>query len=385
MFASTFSRLFCLFTKSAVYLKFIYRSISHSLWARADTFCGVCHLHASANTGTNRMPQSLVLNLITQSPISRQHLQGYFLQQLFFSLVNTVDPTLGNVLRRDTQNRSYSLSALQLLDSMSNQASQGGNPLVEQAVQQTAQQMPPASVGPSTVRKFAFHRKPKCVGQTTQLQYSNRQAVPANTACWWRISFLDDDLFDHLVFLWNQLRDDSFSLGTGSVMISSISADVPGLEWASSCSYRELYEQASERDRDIHLQFVTPTAFEKEGQLTPLPTADAVFHTLRRRWNRHSGLVFAPSLISNIVATHFDIQTEITQRSRRKVSESIVGCTGQISFRIAGDDDPLIVKRINTLADFTRYCGIGCNTQLGMGVIRRINRPGPDSSGLAIF
>ncbi len=341
---------------------------------------GVCHLHASANAGTNRMPQSLVLNLITQSTIPRAHLQGYFLQQLFFSLVDTVDPALGTVLRRDSQNRSYSLSALQL-NATFNQGEQGTYALIDQA----NQQIPQVSTAQTKIRPFVSNKKHKCIGQTTQLQYSHTQAISPNTACWWRISFLDDDLFDHLIFLWNQLRDDPFSLGTGSVIIRSISADLPGLEWASSCSYRELYEQASEGDRDIHFQFVTPTAFENEGQVTPLPTADAVFHPLRRRWNRYSGLAFAPHLISNIVPTHFDIQTETTQRFRRKVSESIVGCTGQISFRIAGDDDPLIIKRINALADFTRYCGIGCNTQLGMGIIRRLNRPALGRNGLAIF
>ena len=60
------------------------------------------------------MPQSIVLNLVTQSAIPREHLQGYVLQQLFFNLVKTVDPQLGNALCRDEQNRAYSLSALQL-------------------------------------------------------------------------------------------------------------------------------------------------------------------------------------------------------------------------------------------------------------------------------
>jgi CRISPR-associated endoribonuclease Cas6 len=365
-------------------------------------------LHASVNTGTNRMPQSLVINLVTQSTIPRQHLQGYFLQQLFFSLVDTVDPTLGNVLRRDDQNRSYSLSALQLNLASERVAEPStssigriideriideriideriideriiDNERAEQAIEQVIQ----GSVAQGNVRQFISKRQPRFASQTTQLQYSHTQAIAAKTACWWRISFLDDDLFDHLIFLWNQLRTERFSLGTGSVSIRSISADLPGLEWASSCSYREIYEQASERDRDIHLQFVTPTAFEKEGQMTPLPTAEAVFHPLRRRWNRYSGLAFTPNLVSHIIPTHFNIQTETTQRSRRKASESIVGCMGHISFRIAGDDDPLIIKRINTLANFTRYCGIGCNTLLGMGIVRRLSRP-TLNSGLAVF
>lgn len=294
------------------------------------------------------MPQSLVLNLVTQSPISRDHLQGYPLKMLFFDLVEAVDPELGHVLRRDKSNRSYSLSALQ-----SNEAVWSALPSAQ-----------------SNVRLF-----PPRASQACSLQYAHQQALEARVSCWWRISFLDDDLFDHLIFLWNQLRDEPFTLGPGSVTITSIAADLPGIDWASSCSYRDIYEHASSQECDIHLQFVTPTAFDNAGYSTPLPTADAVFNALRKRWNRYSGLVFAPSLVSNIVPTDFNIQTETARSARRNSAELIVGCIGQISFRIAGDGDPLTIKRVNTLADFTRYCGIGRNTRLGMGVIRRLSGP----------
>lgn len=175
-------------------------------------------------------------------------------------------------------------------------------------------------------------------------------------------------------FLWSQLRDQVFPIGAGSVIVGTVTAELPGLGWASSCSYRDIYEQASAHTRDIHLQFVTPTAFEKEGRITPLPTPEALFHPLRKRWNRYSGLVFTPSLISGIVLSHFDIQTEAVQRAERNSVRTLVGCTGQISFRITGDRDPLILKRINTLADFTRYCGVGRNTRFGMGVVRRMTQ-----------
>ena len=317
------------------------------------------------------MPQSLVLHLTTQSTIPREHLQGYALQQLFFDLVEAVDPELGHVLRQDEQNRSYSLSALQL-DTRARRS------LAASAAKPANQPAPQRLSTTSNVRLFT----PRIQTHTSQLQYTHRQAIASKTACWWRISFLDDDLFDHLIFLWNQLRNEPFPLGAGSITIKSIAADLPGIDWASSCSYRDIYEHASAHQRDIHLQFVTPTAFSTEGYTTPLPTADAVFHPLRRRWNRHSGLAFAPSLISNIVPTHFDIQTETTQSTRRSAPESIVGCTGRISFRVAGDHDPLIIKRINTLADFTRYCAIGCNTHLGMGTLRRLSGPAMISTKL---
>jgi CRISPR-associated endoribonuclease Cas6 len=294
------------------------------------------------------MPQSLVLNLVTQSAIPRQHLQGYSLQQLFFNLVEVVDPELGHVLRRDKQNRAYSLSALQL--DHPDEAPSANGLLAAQKL------------------RLFLPKTPAC-----RLQYTHSESVAAQTSCWWRISFLDDALFDHLTFLWNQLQDEVFQLGTGSIAIAHIATDLPRIGWASHCSYRDLYEQASAQERDIHLEFVTPTAFECQGYMTPLPTAEAVFQPLRRRWNRYGGLAFVPSLVMPIVPLHFDIQTDTVQSSLRNSVRSIIGCTGQISFRISGDGDPLTIKRINALADFTRYCSIGRNTLSGMGVVRRLS------------
>lgn len=297
--------------------------------------------------GTEHMPQSLILNLVTRSVVPKQYLQGYFLQQLFFHLVDIVDPELGHVLRRDKQNRAYSLSALQYDD------------LTDAA--------------PTRAQDNVHLFLPKVKTYSETLQYTHNTEIPNNSACWWRISFLDDALFDHLIFLWNQLQDEVFQLGTASVEIVHITSHLPDLDWASSSGYSEIYELASAYERDIHLQFVTPTAFELQGFMTPLPTVEAVFQPLRKAWNRYGGLVFSPNAISSIVPTQFDIQTETVQSIRRKSLQYVVGCTGRISFRILGNGDPLTIKRINTLADFARYCPVGCNTPLGMGVIRRFS------------
>jgi len=43
-----------------------------------------------------------------------------------------------------------------------------------------------------------------------------------------------------------------------------------------------------------------------------------------------------------------------------------------MNFRIMGDVDPMIIKQINTLADFALYSGVGRKTPMGMGMVRRI-------------
>lgn len=312
-----------------------------------------CNLHSK------HMPQSIVLSLTAQSLIPAHQIQGIALQQLFFHLIDIVDPELSHVLRRDKENRDYSLSALQ-----------------------------------TTLPRRAYLAKAFAHTTSNQLQYLHNQPIRPHTKCWWRISFLDDELFDHLIFLWRQFEGEEFSLGDGKIIITQITANPLKHPWASNCSYRDIYEQADAQEQNIHLQFVTPTTFKTKAQsktpqnasislsrtYTPLPTPEAVFQALRKRWNRYSDLAFTPNLVESLVPTHFNIQTQSTlippysetQTVSSSPDSTIPGCIGQISFRIISGGDPLITKRLNALADFIRYCPVGSNTLLGMGIAHRI-------------
>ena len=298
---------------------------------------------ASLRLATKPMPQSIVLSLTAQSTIPAHQTQGTALQQLFFHLIDVVDPELGRILRRDPDNRGYSLSAIQ-----------------------TA---PPKR---THQKKASIH----------QLRYLHSQPIKAKTQCWWRISFLDDELFDHLIFLWRQLKGEAFPLGDGEIVIAQATTNPLKNAWANSCSYRDIYEQADSQERNIHLQFVTPTTFkatshksppiEAQPLYTPLPTPEAVFHPLRKRWNRYSDLAFTPNLVDALIPASFNIQTQSTLTHGQIGSQAIAGCIGQISFRIIDGGDPLITKRLNALANFTHYCPVGSHTLLGMGITRRV-------------
>jgi len=314
------------------------------------------------------MPQSLILKLVAQDAIAPQHLRGYSLQQLFFDLVEAVDFDLGRVLRRDKYNCAYRFSALQV------SAPQVSAPQVS----------PPKSLSKNSKlskRKLAQHpsaqasARPindKLSSQKSILNYVCNTPLSPQTDCWWRITLLDDALLDHLVVLWNQIGNETFQLGSAGVRITHATIDTKANNWANSCSYQDIYEGASSYERDIHLQIITPAAFHQNNNITPLPTTEAVFQPLRKCWNYYSRLAFAPSLINNLVPNSFDIQTSPIQDIRQNSRKITMGCTGHISFRIISED-PLIIKRINTLADYTQYCGIGYNARLGLGVIRRFS------------
>jgi CRISPR-associated endoribonuclease Cas6 len=119
----------------------------------------------------------------------------------------------------------------------------------------------------------------------------------------------------------------------------------------------------------LAFQFATPTTFRQGKFDTPFPTPESVFNSLLKRWHKYSQIEFYNLSLEAIFPSYFDIKTEVVIDSRSKS----IGCVGQVTYRVLGDVEPLMIKQLNTLANFAMYCGIGRKTTMGMGMIRRIN------------
>ncbi|MEL6332306.1 MAG: CRISPR-associated endoribonuclease Cas6 [Cyanobacteria bacterium J06626_26] len=278
------------------------------------------------------MPESLVINLVSESTIPVQYLGGRHLNRLFLSLVSAVDAELSQALQTH-KGQAFTLSSLQI-------ASQPQ---------------------PKSARNLKF-LLPRQHLENTPFQYVH-DSVPGGSHCWWRIALLDDALFEQISPRLKQAAARKpWYLGPARLHVTNfLPANIP--EWTSYSSYQQLYEQASSTNRQVTFQLITPTVFRQDGQESPLPTRDAVFQSLRKCWNRYSGLVFAPDTITPIVATTFNLHTVAYNKTS-------VGCLGELTFQISDTADPLIIKRINALTNFSRYCGIGHKTNLGMGMVR---------------
>ena len=272
------------------------------------------------------MPHSLVLNLLPASPIPASHLSGRHLHALFLDLVRSQDPNLSTALHKQTADKAFTLSALQ-------------------------------SSTLQTQRRDLV------------LQYQHERAIAAATPCWWRISLLDDSLFSKLAHLWLNLSPKQpWHLGAAELRVTSILGTAqPGQPWAGFSSYAQLYEQASEGDRQIKFQFCTPTTFRQTKYDSALPTKELVFQSLLRRWNQYSEIPFPETSIEAIFPSYFDIRTEIMIDSRSK----LIGCVGDVTFQILGGVEAQTIRQINTLADFAMYAGVGRKTPMGMGMVRR--------------
>ena len=279
------------------------------------------------------MPHSLVLNLLPKSPIPPQFLTGRHLHALFLTLVSSVDKNLGDRLHNSTADKAFTLSPLQINNTNSPiiKGSRGGY----------------------------------------KLQYFHQQPIPAGTSCWWRISLLDDSLFGKLTQLWLNLNPNHpWHLGPADLYITSIQGTPQSIQpWANATSYAQLYEEASDRQRNIHLTFSTPTAFRQGQYDTTLPTRECVFNSLLTRWNKYSGIEFSQTALESIFPSFINIHTEILADSRSK----FIGILGELNYRLLGEVEPIQIKQINALADFALYAGVGRKTTMGMGMVRRLN------------
>ncbi|NEO85338.1 MAG: CRISPR-associated endoribonuclease Cas6 [Spirulina sp. SIO3F2] len=276
------------------------------------------------------MPHSLVLNLTPQTPIPVGYLTGRHLHALFLTLVSAVDQELGDRLHQNHSYKSFNLSPLQT----------------------------------------PHLRHPKPLTPKRKLQWQHKHQVHAGTPCWWRISLLDESLFSRLTALWLQINPQKpWHLGPANLHITSILGTPQATQpWANTCPYGQLYEQASDSDRNFNFEFATPTAFRQSRRDTALPTPQLVFQSLQRRWNQYSSVTFTDLPLENIFPSHFELKTRCVEDSRSK----FIGCVGTARYQLFETATPTQIKQLNALANFALYCGVGRKTPMGMGMVRRV-------------
>lgn len=289
------------------------------------------------------MPHSLVVNFMPKTPIYPEYLTGRHIHALFLTLVSSVDQELGDRLHGEKANKGFGLSPIQQLAFSSENNFQ--KPQLKRA---NSQQL-----------------------KAKSLSWDYKREIPSSTPCWWRITLLDEVLFSKLTGLWLNLNPDRlFHLGSADLYITSILGTPQSSQpWTNFATYQQIYDRASDSDRNINFHLATPTAFRQGKYDSPLPTRDNVFRSLCDRWNTYSEIQINHEIIEYIFPSRFDIRTETVKNYD---THTFIGCIGEIGYRILGDISPEGIKHINALADFAMFTGIGRKTTMGMGMARRL-------------
>jgi CRISPR-associated endoribonuclease Cas6 len=276
-----------------------------------------------------------------KTPIYPEYLTGRHIHALFLTLVSSVDKELGDRLHGEKANKGFGLSPIQLAVSYDRNLNK---PQLKKA---NSQQL--------KAKSLSWHH----------------QEISPSTPCWWRISLLDEVLFSKLTGLWLNLNPDrAFHLGSADLYITSILGTPQSSQpWSNFATYQQIFDRASETERNITFHLATPTAFRQGKYDSPLPTRDNVFKSLCDRWNTYSEISISPEIIEYIFPSRFEIKTEVVKNYD---THSFIGCVGEIGYRILGDASPETIKQINALADFAMFAGIGRKTTMGMGIARRV-------------
>ena len=301
------------------------------------------------------MPHSLVVNFMPKTPIYPEYLTGRHIHALFLTLVSSVDQELGDRLHQEKANKGFGLSPISVM---------GNGSLV-----MGKRSMSNASNKPKI--KSPNHQSPITNHQFPINYHLPKSYIQSSTPCWWRITLLDEVLFSKLTGLWLNLNPDRlFHLGSADLYITSILGTPQSSQpWTNFATYQQIYDRASETERNITFHLATPTAFRQGKYDSPLPTRDNVFKSLCDRWNTYSEIQIPSEIIEPIFPSRFDIKTEVVTNYDK---HHFIGCIGEIGYRILGEVEPEVVKQINALADFAMFAGIGRKTTMGMGMARRV-------------
>lgn len=147
--------------------------------------------------------------------------------------------------------------------------------------------------------------------------------------------------------------------------------------WAGYTSFAAL-AAAAHPAPSVTLAFATPTAFgqgersDGRPRLGLLPTPEAVFGSLARRWNEWAPqeLRLAPAQVEAAIGDTVVSRYRLSSELLRLGSVQHKGFVGQVTFEL-----PAVAEQARVLcllADAAFYLGVGMKTARGMGLCRRL-------------
>lgn len=184
---------------------------------------------------------------------------------------------------------------------------------------------------------------------------------------WLRFTLIDPALYATASSAFYGCEGEVIRLGGGVYRVAKVRHD--GHPWARLTTHTALLQAASPEERELTLEFATPTTFRRGTLNVPLPEPKLVFSGLVGKWNAFSPVPvdagFLGWLEEFVAVSRASLETKMADGHH----SPLVGFTGRVSFR-AFDKQPVRVKQLGALARFAFYAGVGQKTTLGLGRAR---------------
>lgn len=142
----------------------------------------------------------------------------------------------------------------------------------------------------------------------------------------------------------------------------------------SELTYKALMDSFYDNEcgRYIHIQFISPTAFKRDGRYVFYPDIRCIFQSLMKKYDaavRDEGMVDEDTLeqlCENAQITGYDLKSVNFALEGVKIPSFI----GKITIRMNGT--ATMANFANMLFRFGTYSGVGIKTALGMGSIKML-------------
>tara|TARA_B100002051_G_scaffold243647_1_gene249672 strand:- start:1371 stop:2135 length:765 start_codon:yes stop_codon:yes gene_type:complete len=202
-----------------------------------------------------------------------------------------------------------------------------------------------------------------------------------------RVTLLDDAFFPLVLQLQATTHDEPLMLGKQPFKIQSIHTGTGHYaKWTGFSPWSKLLSDASTQ-HIVHLRLDTPVSFrqsqkEKGTRLEmPLPLPELVLGSALRKWQLWSGEVLDEELRKYLssaieITWPFSLESHEVEFHIRGTTRRVVGCTGQITYRLHHKQIPkTVLQQMNALASSLFYTGAGVRTAFGMGRLCQIEQP----------
>jgi CRISPR-associated endoribonuclease Cas6 len=199
--------------------------------------------------------------------------------------------------------------------------------------------------------------------------------VPADTPVYVRMTGLTPEVSGGLVAALLDNPPTVWTLDDQPLTIQEVICDPARHGWSGRTTYEALAAaqlmRADQLDRQVTLEFASPTAFKSKEMTVPVPMPGLVFGSLVERWNSFSPVVLSPEMRKYgeevMAISRYRLESRAVEQKNQGVR---IGATGQATYRaLAGDRYWLGVMAM--LAEFALYGGVGVQTTTGMGQVRR--------------
>lgn len=207
-----------------------------------------------------------------------------------------------------------------------------------------------------------------------RLDEDNR-AVRPGERYFLRVSGLSEPMTRALDETIAELPQENWLLHGAVFYVMDVTADARRHPWAGRAEYEAQaaasLDRADRLPRALTLEFASPTAFQSDDLLIPVPLPDLVFGSLVTRWNAFSPVTLDADIRlrarERVAIAQYELRSRTVPHKNRSLR---IGGVGRVTYSIE-DPDPYLRAALTILADFALFSGVGVQTATGMGQARR--------------